>query len=55
MYVHRVVAEPSGGVARQGGNATVPVCADTAMHGRTESQSTEGGHEGGAVWDEHLR
>ena len=49
--VPRVVAEPSCGVARHGGNATVPVCADTAMHARTESQNTEGG----AVWAEHLR
>ena len=50
-HVPRVVAEPSCGVARHGGNATVPVCADTAMHARTESQNTEGG----AVWAEHLR
>ena len=49
--VPRVVAEPSCGVARHGGNATVPVCADTAMHARTDSQNTEGG----AGWAEHLR
>ena len=46
-----MVAEPSCGVARHGGNATVPVCADSAMHARTDSQNTEGG----AVWAEHLR
>ena len=49
--VPRVVAEPSCGVARHGGNATVPVCADSAVHARTDSQNTEGG----AVWAEHLR
>ena len=29
----------------------MPVCADSAVHARTDSQNTEGG----AVWAEHLR
>ena len=49
--VPRVVAEPSSGIARHGGNATVPVCANSAVHARTESKNTQGG----AVCAEHLR